>query len=298
MNKTVLVLMIVLVTLFLFFISLTAAPKEELVEKTFPVDVSKPVFLEFRDVDGSLRFAGSDKNLIQVRVKKDIEINDPKKAAELLEATKVEISQLGNTVRVEIRYPRRGIRFWFHEDQWVRVSTEILLPSNANLDCRLADGSIHGESVSGDLKLKTVDGPIEVTNATGSLLAHSTDGRIELQNIKGRVEASSTDGDISISGQVSRLAVDTSDGDVSVEVGPQATMETNWRIETSDGDVDLIVPKDFSADFTFQTDDGQIDCQVPLTGLDTTSKRRLSGKLNQGGKLFTIRTGDGKILVR
>ncbi len=73
MKKAVLVLMIVLVTLFLFFISLTAAPKEELIEKTFPVDVSKPVFLEFRDVDGSLRFAGSDKNLIQVRVKKEIE---------------------------------------------------------------------------------------------------------------------------------------------------------------------------------------------------------------------------------
>lgn len=298
MKKTVLVLMVILLTLFLFILSLGAAQKEELIEKTFPVDVSKPVFLEFKDVDGSLRFAGTEKNLVEVRVKKEVGVRDPRRAAELLEATKVEISQLGNSVRVEIRYPRRGIQFWFHDNAWVRVSTEILLPAKANLDCRLVDGSIRGDSVSGELKLRSVDGPIEVSNTSGTLFAHSTDGRIVLQNVRGRVEAASTDGDISVSGQLSQLEVNTTDGDVTLEVTPQAIMEMNWRVETSDGDVDLILAKDFSADFVLETSDGHIECQAALSSPETASKRRLTGKLNQGGKLFTISTGDGDILVR
>ena len=54
MKKPLLVLSIILATLFLFFFSLAAGQKDETIEKTFPVDGSRPVSPEFKDVDGDL----------------------------------------------------------------------------------------------------------------------------------------------------------------------------------------------------------------------------------------------------
>jgi DUF4097 and DUF4098 domain-containing protein YvlB len=299
MKKPLLVLSIILATLFLFFFSLAAGQKDGSIEKTFSVDGSRPVFLEFKDVDGDLWFSVTEENLVRVKVKKEVDVRNDRKAAELLEETKVVLTQNGNSVRVEIKYPKiRGILFWFRETRRVRVSTEILVPANSNLNCTVVDGSITGEKVRGELAIQSVDGSIRLSDIQGTIRTNSTDGRIILKNIDGRVEAESTDGDIQISGRINGLRVESVDGDVNVEIAPQAAMDTAWMIETVDGDVTLSLPGDFSADFLLQTNDGHIDCAVPTALSNVVTERKMAGKINQGGKLLTIRTGDGGIWVR
>lgn len=299
MKKPLLVLSIILAMLFLFFFSLAAGQKDEIIEKTFPIDGSRPVSLEFKDVDGSLWFSVTEENCVRVKVKKDVDVRNEREAAELLEETKVELTQNGNSVRVEIRYPKIwGILSWFRENRRVRVSTEILLPANSNLNCTVVDGSISGERVRGEVAVKSVDGPIRLTDIRGTIRTKATDGRTVLENIDGRVEAESTDGDIQIAGRISGLRVETVDGDVNVKIAPQATMDTAWTIETVDGDVELTLPKDFSADFLLQSGDGHIDCAAPMAVSSLITERKISGKINQGGKLLTVRTGDGGIWVR
>ncbi len=298
MKKTLLVLSIVLAVLFFFLTSLSAGQKEEIIEKTFPVDGSRPVSLQFTDVDGDLWFSTTEESLVRVKVKKEVDVRDDRKAAELLEETKVELSQNENSVRVEVKYPKiRGILFWFREHRRVRVSTEIWLPSNSNLDCTVVDGAITGEKVRGELTVKTVDGSIRLSDIQGTIRTRTTDGPIILKNIDGRVEAETTDGDIQIAGRFGGLRVETVDGDVNIEIAPQAAMDTNWTIETVDGDVDLSLPEAFSADFLLQTDDGHIDCSVPTASNNVINKRKMAGKINQGGKLMTVRTVDGEIWV-
>ena len=96
MKKPLLVLSILRATLFLFFFSLAAGQKDETIEKTFPVDGSRPVSPEFKDVDGDLWFSVTEENLVRVKVKKEVDVRNDRKAAELLEETKVVLTRTGD----------------------------------------------------------------------------------------------------------------------------------------------------------------------------------------------------------
>jgi len=46
------------------------------------------------------------------------------------------------------------------------------------------------------------------------------------------------------------------------------------------------------------TDEGYIDCQLPIVFKGLISKKELSGKINQGGNLLTITTENGDITLK
>lgn len=292
-----------LLFLLFLFIPLYSLPalqeKVEFYEKTFPIDSATPVFLEFRDVDGNLFFSPSDENQVRIRVKKEIKTRNGQRAEELLKETKVEVSQRGNHIAIQIQYPKfRGIFFWLSDYQRIRVSSEITLPHSSRLFCRLVDGSIHGQALKGEIDLKTVDGSIDLTQVQGSVKTETVDGRISLRAVEGNIQAETVDGDIIVSGQINRLELRTVDGDIEVTLSPLSSMERPWRLTTVDGDVDLLLPADFSAELFLQSGDGHIQCEFPLTTTGILSKRKISGKLNKGGPLLSIKTGDGDIVLR
>jgi hypothetical protein len=296
MKRIYYILCMILICLFSFSFSLIAQEKAENLEKIFSIDGSQPVFLEFKDVDGNLKFSGSEGNLVQVKVKKEVDTRDLKRAGRLLRETEIEFSKNGNSIRIEVKYPKiRGVFFWFRDYERVKVSTEIVLPLKSNLHCTLVDGSASGEKVQGEMTLKTVDGTIRLTDVEGTIQARTVDGRIILKNIGGKVEASTTDGDITLSGRIKALSLETTDGDITAEIAPQSQMGLDWLVTTTDGDIDFFVASDFSADFLLQTGEGHIDCHLPLTFTETISEKKLSGKIGQGGHLLTIKTGGGTI---
>jgi hypothetical protein len=296
MKRILVISIVTLICVFVLFFSLVAQEKAETLEKTFSIDGSQPVFLEFKDVDGNLKLSGSEGNLVQVKVKKEVDTKDLKRAAKLLRETEIEFSQNGNSISIEVKYPKiKGVFFWLRDYERVKVSTEIVLPLKSNLRCTLVDGSISGEKVQGEMNLKTVDGTIRLTDAEGTIQAKTVHGRIILKNIKGKVDANTTDGDITLSGRIKALSLETTDGDITAEVMSQSQMEADWLVKTTDGDVDFYMAPDFSADFLLQTDDGHIDCHLPLTFTETISEKKLSGKIGQGGYILKIKTGGGTI---
>ena len=62
--------------------------------------------------------------------------------------------------------------------------------------------------------------------------------------------------------------------------------------------MDIYFTEDFSAKLFLSTDDGNIDSFLPIVFKEITSERNLSGKINDGGYLITIRTDDGDITLR
>jgi len=278
MRKSVKRLWILCLPILAFQIPLLAQEKSELIEKTFRMDASRPVVLEFQDVDGNLFLSPSADNTISVRIKKDVKGRDGKRAERLLRETKVEIDERGNSLTIRITYPRfKGIFFWLSDFQRVRVTSEISVPANIRLKAHLVDGSIHGDNLQGDLDLEI------------------TDGDIRLSGLKGTVRADGVDGKMSVSGNLKGLNLKTVDGDIRVGLSPASTMAEDWEIRTVDGDVDISLPTDFSADLSLQTRDGKIETEIPLTVTKGISRKKLNGKLGGGGFLFSIRTGDGHI---
>jgi len=284
--------------LFLFTLPTLAASKEETIDKTFDIDGTQSVDFEFLDNDGDVHFSTWDKNEVHILIHKEIKSANGRKSDRLMEETKVEISQRGNSIRIRIKYPRiRGFVF-ISDSRRVKVTSEIMIPAKTNLDCRLDDGDITIDGIDGKLFLKADDGTIRVSDAQGSIEGKSDDGRIILENFTGKAFLDSDDGDILLSGNFSSLDLESDDGDIRVKNQENSSMDSDWRIKTDDGDVDLFFTENFSADFHLITDDGRIDSQLPVIFNKSTSKRNLSGKIKDGGHLISIKTDDGDISLK
>lgn len=271
----------VFIAVLAFSLALPAQDKTEVIEKSFRPDGSRPAVLEFHDVDGRLILTPSTDGTISVRIRKEIMARDAKRAERLLRDTKVEIDERGNTVTVRIRYPRfRGLFFWLSDSSRVKVTSEISVPAGIRVEADLVDGSIRGDDLQADMDLEVVDGDIR------------------LDGLKGSVRAVSVDGEIRVSGNIKSLDLKAVDGDIRVNLSPPSIMAEGWRIRTTDGDVDIILPDGFAAEMEIQTGDGHIQTDWPLTKAKRLTRKTLSGKFGAGGHVFGVRTVDGNITLR
>ncbi|MFC2160279.1 DUF4097 domain-containing protein [Acidobacteriota bacterium] len=287
-----------IIFLFLITIPSDAASQEETIEKTFQIDGTQSVDFEFSDNDGDVHFSTWNRNEVHILIHKEIKSVNGRKSERLLEETKVDVSQHNNTIRIRVRYPRiKGFVFISNSSR-IKVTSEIKIPVKTNLDCRLDDGDITIEGSNGKLYLKADDGTVRVADAQGSIDGDTDDGRIILENYSGKASLDTDDGDILLSGNFSTLDLESDDGDILVKNLAESFMDNEWLIKTDDGDVDIYFTEIFSADFHIDTDDGRIESQLPVVFNETTSKKRLSGKIKDGGHLISIKTDDGDITLK
>jgi hypothetical protein len=150
---------------------------------------------------------------------------------------------------------------------------DIYVPRNAALFISTGDGRLRIEGVNGELELHTGDGSIDVTESKGRLHAETGDGRIRIDNFNGDADARTGDGGISLDGNFRTLAARTDDGTISLSLpdGSNATVETNAESVFNDG----------------------------VAVAETSSERRVRRwRIGGGGQIFTLRTGDGHIVLR
>jgi len=189
----------------------------------------------------------------------------------------IEEHQNGDTVEIVVRYPHHGITFDIGNH---RVDINIHMPREGKID------------------LHTGDGKIDVSNFKGEMYLRSGDGSQTIQAVDGKLHANTGDGHITAEGRFDELDLKTGDGHVEVRAGAGSTLADEWRVETGDGNVTLEVPGDLAADVSLHTGDGHIDLDMPVMTEGKLKQNEIRGKLNGGGKLMTIHTGDGSIHLR
>lgn len=154
------------------------------------------------------------------------------------------------------------------------VDFEVFVPRNVSLHASSGDGRLVLEGISGDITLRTGDGPIQVTNSKGTLMLNTGDGPIRVAGFEGQLEARTGDGPISLDGSFTGLAAETGSGTITLSVpsGANFILETNAEEMTNQG---LVVSEDVAP-----------------------SSRVKRWKVGQGGKVFVITTGEGKVFLR
>lgn len=258
--------LLLLVALFLF---ISAAAHADVWNKRYAVSGEPSVYLKAGD--GHVRVTSSDSKEITVRVS-----TDGYRIAE--DEVTITESQEGSSVRVVVRVPR-GARFCIGYCAR-RLEIDVVVPRRANLDLRTDDGNITVAHVAGDFRLHTGDGHMELHNLDGSLVASSGDGRI------------------SADGRFDRLDLSSGDGRIDAEAERGSKVESPWRLNSGDGSVTLRLPDDFSAELEATTGDGSVDVDFPIS-MDRGRIRdsRIRGRLNGGGGLINVHTGDGSIRI-
>jgi DUF4097 and DUF4098 domain-containing protein YvlB len=189
----------------------------------------------------------------------------------------VEGHQNGDSVEITVRYPHHGMTF---DTGNHRVDINIHMPREGKVD------------------LHTGDGKIEISNFKGEMNLRSGDGSQNIEGVDGKLRASTGDGHITANGRFDELELKTGDGHVEARAGTGSSVAGEWRVETGDGNVTLEVPGNLAADVALHTGDGRIDLDLPVMTEGKLKQNEVHGKLNGGGHLMTIHTGDGSIHLR
>ncbi|HEX8709618.1 MAG TPA: DUF4097 family beta strand repeat-containing protein [Pyrinomonadaceae bacterium] len=235
--------------------------------KSFAVGGSPRVNLQ--TFDGAITVHGWDKPEVQVTASKRAGTEQQ------MRGIKVNIEQSGSAINVtsafDQTFARRIGSVTFNN---ASVGFEVFVPRTATLRLQSGDGRLLLDGVNGSLDLHTGDGRIEVRDAGGQLIAKTGDGQILVDNFRGSVQTQTGDGRISLDGRFAQLTARTGSGTIS-----------------------LAIPADFNA--TIETDAELIfDGNMAVTVEPGSARGLRRWKIGSGGTLMTLRTGDGRIILR
>ncbi len=226
--------------------------------KTFTVSGSPRV--NITTFDGRVTVRGWDKSEVSFKATKHAADD------ESLKQISIQSEQQGQAISVNALNPNHANG---------SVSMEVFVPRQATLHVSSGDGGVNLDGVSGEITLRSGDGPIEVVNSNGQLHVNTGDGMIQISKFDGQVDARTGDGAIALDGNFNALSARTGDGEISLTVpaGSSFTIETNTPDEISNEG--FSVAEDI-----------------------TPSPRLKRWRIGNGGKVFVLRTGEGRILLK
>jgi len=220
--------------------------------------------------DANIRVTTWDQNTIEAKV-----VTTRYKIGE--GGIRIDERQNGNMVEIEVRYPHHNFNI-----EWGQHKVDIIIQMPRE----------------GRVNLRTGDGKIEVASLKGEMDLHTGDGSVNLDAVDGKLHASTGDGHIQAYGRFDELDLKTGDGHVDVRAISGSALAGSWRLETGDGSVSLELPQNLAADVDLHTSDGHIDLDMPVAAEGKLRQNEIHGKINGGGSLLTIRTGDGSIHLK
>jgi DUF4097 and DUF4098 domain-containing protein YvlB len=235
--------------------------------KTFAVSGTPQVNLH--TFDGYITVHGWDKQEVQLT------FNKRAAGEQQMRGIRLRMDQNGSTITVvadfDQNFARHDANVTFTN---ALVNLEVYVPRSSMMRLSSGDGRLELEGVNGTLELNTGDGRIDVRDARGRLNANTGDGRIQVENFDGDVKAKTGDGRIVLDGKFAGLAA-----------------------QTGSGSILLTVPSDTNA--TIETDAESVDNQGLTVTEETGSSKSLKRwKIGQGGRVLTLRTGEGRVFLR
>jgi len=260
-------------------------------EKRFAIDGQADLHLY--TFDGAIEVRSWD------RAEAVVEIEKRGHDKEAISKIQVIAERNGDRIQLETRHPESGGVF-VGIGRFTSPSAKLIVnvPRKINLVLRTGDGSIVVERVTGRIELRTADGSIRVVETSGELLAESGDGSIQFDEVAGRIEARTNDGSVRITGLPRVLRARSGDGAIVLRIRRGAAMDEDWMVATLDGQISAELPDGLNAEIEADPgSDGRARSDLTLinsTG-GTRDERILRGRLGQGGRKFTLRTGDGTI---
>lgn len=241
------------------------------------------------NANGKTRVVGEDRDDIEIRVRKSVRADCPDLAAKLLDSIRLQNSNSGDVLEIEVQIPRKcSRRAVAHIELCVPRDTEISLSStNGKICLEGLERSVRARSSNGSISINEINGDIDVTTANakvtcrcthGHLRARSSNGKIEVDNHQGSIDASTSNG-------VIRASLD--------ELG-----DTGVSLTTTNGRIVLDLPDDPNADVDIRVENGHIRNDLELEDQTSDIDGRVRGRLGRGGTPIRLRTSNGTISLR
>jgi hypothetical protein len=221
--------------------------------------------IEVKGVNGSIRAVASPSGQAEVTATKTARRSDPKEV-------RIEVVPHAGGVTICAVYPDvtgrepnrcgpGGEGKMNTRDNDTNVNFEVRVPYGVAFAGRTVNGEVNGEGLQGDVEVKTVNGSVKI-DTTGTAVAN------------------------------------TVNGSVNVSMG-RADWANGASFKTVNGGITLTLPGVFDADLHAETLNGSITSDFPVTMTGEMSRRRLQGRIGNGGRELDLKTVNGSIrLVR
>jgi DUF4097 and DUF4098 domain-containing protein YvlB len=209
---------------------------------------------------------------------------------------RIEESQNGDHVTLNVKLPHFNWSFWGGRHHSVHI--EIHVPRELDLDVHTGDGNVSAQAMAGRIRIDTGDGHVNATGLKGEVSMHSGDGHITASGLDGSLTVDTGDGHITVDGRFDALNLKTGDGNIEARVMNGSKVANSWRLHSGDGRINVSLPADLNAELEAHTGDGHITLDVPISVSGSLSRSSIHGKLNGGGGMISISSGDGSIHVQ
>jgi DUF4097 and DUF4098 domain-containing protein YvlB len=262
----------------------TANAAEKTFDRTFTVSPGGSLVV---DADSaSVSVSGTDSNQVTVHMI----ARGPEKE---LASMRLEAAQKDNGVAVTMRRPEK--RSWFNWGSWSGDSRiEVKVPKRYQISVRTGGGSVELVDTSGSAKLQTSGGDITVRNVTGTVNARTSGGGILADRVRGDIDADTSGGDVRLLNIDGKIKGNTSGGNVRCSL---VGLNRGITATTSGGDVEVIVPRATTGNFSATTSGGGVNLEIPISTTELKDGRA-KGSLNGGGAPIEAHTSGGNISLR
>ena len=213
------------------------------------------------------------------------------------QSVKVDATQSGNRIDVRTRRTGQGTRG--------PVNYEVIVPTDARVSVRTAQGQIQIEKLKGDVTAETDSGNISV-NDIGSAHVHlrSLNGPMSVSNVRnGHVELTSIGGPIDMNAvNGPYVAANTTDGKITYRGNFGGAGD--YSLTTHKGDIEVFLPSDRSFPVSAHSIKGTVENDFqPQSGSaaqasSPAASTSLTGDSKAGSSSVQLRSFSGKIRVK
>jgi DUF4097 and DUF4098 domain-containing protein YvlB len=283
------------------------------------IEVGESPALSIGNISGDIQVEGGPGSSIVIDAVKSVEDEEER---ELLKSVEIEVTQLGNRVRVSTEHTGKGghrHKHKKHKGANVSVSYRVKVPKKTEVEIQSVSGDVVLTGVDGAASAQSVSGDVRVTDASDLAQAQSVSGnvevlrarsarRAEIESVSGEVfvedveaselNVSSVSGDVRLSGVSSRGAsLESVSGDLaytgSIAAGGR------YDFQSHSGDVVLTLGDQVGFALEASTFSGEIESDFTFKTTSRAEKgRSLSAVVGDGSAVIEASTFSGDILLR
>lgn len=239
--------------------------------ETETIPAGEYVHLDLKNANGNLSVEGVEgEDVVLVatkRVKASSEEEGRRRLDQIQIAASEEKPNLKIVTDVSALYPKRN---------W-SVNYEVRLPGHLSLFARTSNGNVGIADLRKPAQVETSNGNITAHRIEAPVCAQTSNGNVKLHDIEGAIEAKTSNGNVH---------------------GKVRTFDTKkpMTLHSSNGNIQLAVPKDVSAKVVAGTRNGHIHCDLPIT-VSLQRRNHLEGTIGAGEGEIELRTTNGNIKI-
>jgi hypothetical protein len=213
--------------------------------------------LEIVNANGSIQVESADAPRVEVHVERIAHAVTQESAKEMLRRNEIREDVSSDRVHLEMSRSSRG-GFFGHGNIEARYTVRV--PANTTVDLRETNGRVEAIGLTHNTRLSTTNGQITGRKLNGVVRVSTTNGRVDLQMV---------------------------------------SISEDLEAETTNGTISLRIPTSANADISARVVNGHIGIEgLPsMKADDENSRRRFSGRLNNGGHQVHLQTTNGSITI-